>query len=216
MGPNSKSYMSQFGQTNLCGRVIHLLHPKFFWTDCVVSCICRVYHVIEHHQRTLHCIMKGRQVSQKAIKNWSRKREHLIWKGESLWTCMRAHCKKSNRGLSKVMKPPEKVFCFLISWFLWGEGCFCGNRYFLTGSIWDSICFFINILSLYRSIRTYFSVVLLVVHFTLRNCSIFQYAVQTQDVHWPPKWILSFTISCHQMIHALQNVRRNNKLKIMY
>lgn len=120
MRPNAKSYLYKFGQMNLCGRVIHLILPKIFGIDCEVSCICRVYHAIEHHQRTVYWVMRGGQVLQKAFKKVIKKKSTPVLEGKtSLWTCMRAYCKKWNRGLSKVMKPPDKVFCFLMSWFLW-------------------------------------------------------------------------------------------------
>lgn len=85
VGPNTKPCLSQFGkQMNICGRVIDLLLPKWFGIDCEVFCICRAYHVIEQHQRTICCIMRGGQVLQKTFKMWSRKRAHLFWKGKHL------------------------------------------------------------------------------------------------------------------------------------
>lgn len=118
----------KFGkQIHLCGRPIHLLLPKWLGIDCEVFCICRAYHVIEQHQRTISCIMRGGQVLQKAFKKVIKKKSTPVLEGKALlWTCRRAYYKKWNRELSKKMKPPDKVFCFLMSQLLWMYVFFVG------------------------------------------------------------------------------------------
>jgi len=96
MGPNTKPNIFKLGkQMNLYGRMIHLLLPKRFGIDCEAFCICRAYHVIEQHQRTISCIMRGGQVLQKAFKKAIKKKSTPVLEGKApLWTCRRAYYEK--------------------------------------------------------------------------------------------------------------------------
>lgn len=123
---------------------------------------------------------EGRAGITENIQNGDQEKEHP-WKGKHLSGPAGELTLSETESYQKV-KPPDKVFCFLMSQFLWVCVFFVGIDVIIYNfSIQDLICCFINVSTnhLHMSITILFIDHFLVLHFTLRSWWVF---IFTSDV----------------------------------